>query len=107
MYKLLISMFWLKYLFNKAISVQNKTGGTFLSMPKKMKAFIGVKYAMVVNQLPSIPMYWDRDHLVGNIDIQNIFARIKYQVLQNLHFADTQKKTKQIKPIQLVESSVT
>ena len=37
MNKLLILIFWLSYLFNKATSICNKTGGTFSSMPRKWK----------------------------------------------------------------------
>ena len=59
---------------------------------------------MTVNQLPSIPMFWDCNHFVGNVGIQNIFARMRYQVvLQNNHFADN---TRHIKAIRL-ESSIT
>ena len=60
-----------------------------------MKVIIGVIYIMTVNQLPSIPMFWDCNHFVGNGDIQNIFARTRYQaVLQNNHFADNAKQDK-------------
>ena len=60
-----------------------------------MKAFISVNYIMAVSQLSSIPLYWDCDHFIGNVDIQNIFMRIKHQdleVLQNLHLADNTKQ---------------
>ena len=60
-----------------------------------MKTFIGVNYIVAVNQLPSIPMYWDCDYFIGNVGIQNIFTRLRYQeVLQNLHFADNTKQNK-------------
>ena len=50
---------------------------------------------MFVNQLPSIPMFWDCNNFVGNVGIQNIFARTRYQVvLQNNHFADNTKQDK-------------
>lgn len=64
-----------------------QNGRNFLISAKEMKAFNGVKYAMAVNQLPRIPMYWDRDHLVGNIDIQNIFASIQniFTISVNCH----------------------
>ena len=32
-----------------------------------MKVIISVNYIMTVNQFPSIPMYWDWDHFVGNV----------------------------------------
>ena len=50
---------------------------------------------MTVNQLPSIPMFWDCNNFVGNVSIQNIFARTRYQVvLQNNHFASNTKQDK-------------
>ena len=40
-------------------------------------------------------MFWDCNHFVGNVDIENIFARTRYQVvLQNNHFADNTKQDK-------------
>ena len=60
-----------------------------------MKFIIGGNYIMTVNQLTSIPMYWDCDHFVDNVDIQNIFARTRYpEVLQNNHFANNTKQDK-------------
>ena len=53
---------------NKAISICNKTGGTFSPMPRKWK--LGVKHIMAVNQLLSIPLYWDWNHFLGNVGIQ-------------------------------------
>ena len=50
---------------------------------------------MTLNQLPSIPVFWDCNYLVGNVVIQNISARTRYQVvLQNNHFADNTKQDK-------------
>ena len=59
-----------------------------------MKAFIDFIYIMAVNQSPDIPIYWDCGQFIGNIGIQNISLRTRYQVLQNLHFADNTKKDK-------------
>ena len=39
-----------------------------------MKAFISVNYIMAVNELPSIPIYWDCDHFVGSVALR-IFLR--------------------------------
>ena len=40
-------------------------------------------------------MFWDCNHFVGNVGIQNIFARTRYQVvLQNNHFAYNTKQDK-------------
>ena len=57
---------------------------------------------MAVNQLINIPVQCDCNHFVGNADIQNIFAGIRYQeVLQNLHFADSPKQGKTDKPYKI------
>ena len=72
-----------------------------------MKVIIGVNYIMTVNQLPSIPVFWDCSHFVGNVGIQNIFARTRYQVvLQNNHFADNrnQDKTDKDREIRIIRS---
>ena len=58
-----------------------------------MKAFLPTNYAMVVNQLPNISMYWDCDYFIGNDGIQNSFRRDRYrEILQNLHFAENSKQ---------------
>ena len=44
----------------------------FLTNAKEMKTF------MAVNELPTIPMYWDCDHFVGKVSIQNIFMETRY-----------------------------
>ena len=50
---------------------------------------------MTVNQLPSIPIFWDYNHFVGNVSIQNIFARPRHQVvLHKTHFEDNTKQDK-------------
>ena len=69
---------------------------------------ISVNYIMVVSQLPSIPLYWDCDHFIGNVGIQNIFMRIRHQdldVLQNLHFADNTKQGKRDKDCKIRPTS--
>ena len=67
----------------------------FLTNVSEMKVLVGVNYIMTVNRLPSIPVFWDCNHYVGNVGIQNIFARPKNQVVvQNNHFADSTKQSK-------------
>ena len=79
----------------------------FLTNVKEMKAVIGVNNTMTVNEFPRIPMKWDCNPFIRTFDIQNMFARTKYQkVLQNLHFADNIKQNKQIKVIRLDQSSI-
>ena len=61
---------------------------------------------MTVNQLPSIPLFRDCNHFVGNVGIQNIFVRTRYQVvLQNNHFADNmnQDKTDKDRKIRIID----
>jgi len=58
-----------------------------------MKAFIGVNYFMPLNPLPNIRLYWDGNHFIGNVGIENIFTRSRFQeILQNLHFSDNSKQ---------------
>ena len=71
---------------------QNKR--ILLTNAEVMKAFIDFIYIMALNQLPDIPIYWDCGQFIGNIGIQNISLRTRYQVLQNLHFAANTKKDK-------------
>jgi len=75
-------------LFFKAIYTQ-QNGRNFVSNIEEMKAFIGVNYFMALNPLPNIQLYWDGNHFIGNVGIQNIFTRSRFQeILQNLHFSD-------------------
>ena len=70
-----------------------------------MKVIIGVDYIMTVNQLPSIPMFYDCNHFVGNVGIQNIFARPRHQVvLKNNDFTDNTKQDKTDKAIKSDQS---
>ena len=40
-------------------------------------------------------MFWACNHFVGNVNIQNIFARTRYQVvIQNNHFVKNTKQDK-------------
>ena len=60
-----------------------------------MKVIIGADYIMTVNQLPNIPIFLNCNHFAGNVDIQNIFASTRYQVvLQKNHFANNTKQGK-------------
>ena len=95
MNKLLILMFWLRYLFNKAISIRKKIGENVSLMLRKWKLSLVSNYIMSINQLPTTAMYWDCDHFLRNIGIQNILARARYlEVLQKNHFADNTKQDK-------------
>ena len=77
----------------------------FLTNADKMKAFISVSYTMDINQLPSIPMYWDCDHSVGNLgDLQYLYEN---KIPRSLKKPTTQNKGKQIKAIKFDQSSIT
>ena len=39
-------------------------------------------------------MYWDCDHFVGSVGIQNIFTRKRSQEVLNLYFVDNSKQDK-------------
>ena len=75
-------------------SQKKKNGRRFHTNAKVMKTFISVNNIMAVNQLPSTPVNWDRDHFVGNIDIHSIFTWTRHQVLQNLQFVSNTKQNK-------------
>ena len=64
----------------------------FLTNAQEIKVVIGFNYIMTLSQLPSKPLFWDYNHFVDNVGIQNIFAITRYQVvLQNNHFAGNTK----------------
>ena len=66
-----------------------------LTNVKEVKASIGVNYIMVVNQFLTMPLYWNCNHFVDKVGIQNIFKRVRYQeVLENIHFAGNTKQDK-------------
>ena len=66
----------------------------FITNTLEMKVIIGVNYIVTVKQLPSI-QFWDCNQFVGNVGIQDIFGRPRYQVvLQNNHFASNTKQGK-------------
>ena len=65
-------------------------------------------YVIDVNHLQSIPMYWDCNHFVGSVSIQNVSKRTRYrEVLQNLLFNSKEKQDKTDKGYKIRPSSVT
>jgi len=69
-----------------------QSGRNFLTNSEEIKAFIGINFFMALNPLPNISMYWDCNEFIGNLGIQNIMTRNRFQLLlQNLHFADNTK----------------
>ena len=99
MYEQVINLDVLNELFvqqRNVYSQQNRKN--FFINFEEMKALIGVNYIMAAKQVSNTAMCWDCDHFVGNVGIQNISARTKYQeVLQNLHFANSTKQGKTYK----------
>ena len=86
-------MFWLEFLLPKVIFFSQQNVRHFITNSGETKVFLDPNYVMGVNHLPSISMYWDYDHFIGNNDMENIFTKGRYQeIMQNLHFADNSKK---------------
>ena len=86
-------MFWLEFLLPKVIFFSQQNVRHFITNSGETKVFLDPNYVMGVNHLPSISMYWDYDHFIGNNDMENIFTKGKYQeIMQNLHFANNSKQ---------------
>ena len=82
----------IKLLVQQSNLFLQQNGRNFLTNTKEIKAFIGVNYIMSVNQFLIIPMYWDCNHIIGNVGIQNIFTRTRYQqIFQNFHYTNNTK----------------
>ena len=52
-----------------------QNGRNFTVTKEKLKAFLGLNFAMAINKLPTIPEYWRVDNLIGNDGIQNTMIR--------------------------------
>ena len=73
----------------------HQNGKNFTVTKKKLKEFLGKKFVMGINKLPTIAEYWGVDNLVGNDGIQNKMIRNCFcKILQNLHFGDNRKNNK-------------
>ena len=60
-----------------------------------MKEFLGINYFVTTNKLPTIKIFWEWSHYVGNERIRNVMSRTRFeQIVPNLHFADNQKEEK-------------
>ena len=49
--------------------------------PEEMKAFIGVNIMMGIDQKPEISQYWSTDEYLGNVGIQRVFPRERFEHL--------------------------
>ena len=99
MNKLLIVLFWLRCLFNKATFILNKTGGSFWPIPRNWKLSLDsfqLNHGCKPISKHQCTMYWDCNHFIGNVGIQYIFMRTRWyqEVLQNNHFSDNTQQGK-------------
>ena len=73
----------------------HQNGRNFTVTKEELKAFLGINFVMTINKLPKIAEYWRVDNLIGNDGIQNTVIQNRfYEILQNLHFADSRKDDK-------------
>ena len=56
-----------------------QNGRNILARVEEKKPFAGLKYIMAVNQFPTTSIYWNCYYFIGNVAIQNIFTRTRYQ----------------------------
>ena len=60
-----------------------------------MRAFLGIKYVISINDLPTIKDYWECGQFIGNKGIRRVMASSRFEdILRNLHFLDNKKMTK-------------
>ena len=53
----------------------------YQTTPEEMKAFIGVNILMGIDQKPEIASYWSTDEFLGNVAIQRVFPRDRFEHL--------------------------
>ena len=72
-----------------------RNGRNFTFAKKELKLFLRTNFAMAINKLPTVAIYWRVDNLIINDGIQNTMIRNRFcEILQNLHFADNRKDDK-------------
>ena len=72
-----------------------RNGRNFTFAKKELKLFLRTNFAMAINKLPTVAIYWRVDNLIINDGIQNTMIRNRFcEILQNLHFADNRKDNK-------------
>ena len=73
----------------------HQNGRNFTVTKEELKAFLGIKFVIEINKLPTIAEYCRVDNLIGNDGIQNTMIRNRFcEILQNLRFADSRKDQK-------------
>ena len=57
---------------------------------EELKAYFGISIIMGINSLPRIAMYWSTDSFIGNIGVQNVFTKNRFELIsQYIHFSDS------------------
>ena len=60
---------------------------------EEMRAFVGVNVIMGIDQKPELRNYWSTDEFMGNVGIQRVFTRDRFESLcRYLHMNDSQKQ---------------
>ena len=73
----------------------HRNGRNFTFAKEELKLFLRTNFAMAINKLPTVAIYWRVDNLIINDGIQNTMIRNRFcEILQNLHFADNRKDDK-------------
>ena len=49
--------------------------------PEEMRAFVGVNMIMGIDQKPKLYNYWSKDEFLGNVGIQRVFTRDRFESL--------------------------
>ena len=61
----------------------------------EMSAFFGISVIMGINSLPSLALYWSSNPFIGNVGIQAIMTKNRFEELcQYLHFNDSSLEPK-------------
>jgi len=63
----------------KQVSKPNKKW--YPTTPEEMRAFIGVNILMGIDQKAEIAHYWSTDEFLGNVGIQRVFPRDRFECL--------------------------
>ena len=57
---------------------------------EEMRAYFGLCIIMGINSLLRIAMYWSSDSFIGNMGIQNVMTKNRFEAIsQFLHFSDS------------------
>lgn len=63
---------------------------------EELRAYFGLCIIMGINSLPRIAMYWSSDSFIGNMGIQNVMTKNRFEAIsQFLHFSDSTREPQQ------------